>query len=77
MDFSLVTSLVRIEPHRLEALIQEDLLRYPKSSIGEIHERIGSEIKRRQVKMAIDRLVKQEKIAYQGEKRGRKYWAAP
>jgi ATP-dependent DNA helicase RecG len=77
MDFSLVTSLVRIEPHRLDALVFEDLLRYPKSSIGEIHDRIGSEIKRRQVKLAIDRLVKQGKITFQGEKRGRKYWAFP
>jgi ATP-dependent DNA helicase RecG len=75
MDFSLVTSLVRIEPHRLDALVLEDLLRYPRSSIGEIHNRIGMEIKRRQVKMALDRLVERNQIQFQGEKRGRKYWA--
>lgn len=68
------TSLSRIEPHRLDALVMEDLKRYPGSSIGEIHSRVGLEIKRRQVKGALDRLCDREKARKEGQKRGTKYW---
>ena len=74
LNFSSQTSLSRIEPHRLDALVQEDIKRYPGSAIGEIHARIGPEIKRRQVKLALDRLCDREAVRPEGEKRGRKYW---
>lgn len=74
LQFPSQTSLARIEPHRLDALVLEDIVRYPGSAIGEIHERIGSEIKRRQVKLALDRLCDADKIRPKGEKRGRRYW---
>lgn len=73
LKFPLPTTLVRIEPHRLEALVLEDIRRHPDSAIGDIHNRIGSEIRRRQVKTAIDRLVTKGRVVPSGEKRGRKY----
>jgi len=67
------TTLVRIEPHRLRALILEDVRRYPNSAIGQIHARIGSEIPRSQVKRMIDELVAEVQLVAEGLKRGRKY----
>ncbi|MDA8382126.1 MAG: hypothetical protein M0037_03490 [Betaproteobacteria bacterium] len=57
LEFPAATSLRRIEPHRLRALLIEDLERYPESAIGEIHRRIGAEIPRSQVKRMLDSLV--------------------
>ncbi|MDY6990753.1 MAG: hypothetical protein SWQ30_22150 [Thermodesulfobacteriota bacterium] len=74
MDFSGPTTLSRIEPHRLKALIVEDLERYPGSAIGDVHARIGSEINRRKIKRAIDVLLAEGGLDYKGEKRGRRYW---
>lgn len=74
LEFPSQTSLARIEPHRLDALVLEDIVRYPGAAIGEIHERIGPEIKRRQVKLALDRLCGGNKIRPEGERRGRRYW---
>lgn len=74
MAFPIHTNLTRIEPHRLDALVLEDIIRYPGSAIGDIHERIGAEIKRRQVKLALDRLCEKGSVIPEGEKRGRRYW---
>ena len=73
MDFPVRTTLGRIEPHRLRALIVEDLTRYPGSAIGEIHRRIGVEILHKQVKRTLDELVKEGQVSFDGEKRGRRY----
>ena len=73
-NFQAQTSLARIEPHRLEALVLEDIVRYPGTAIGRIHERIGLEIKRRQVKLALDRLCGKGRVRSEGDRRGRKYW---
>ncbi len=70
----LSTTLARIEPHRLEALIIEDLRRYPCSSISDIYDRVAPEIKRRRLKTALDHLVKEGKVRPEGEKRWRRYW---
>ena len=77
LDFPAKTSLARIEPHRLEALIVEDLKRYPGSAIGEINHRIGSEIKRRQIKLALDRLREAGAITCEGKNRWRRYSVSP
>jgi len=74
LNFPAQTSLARIESYRLDALVLEDLGRYPGSSIGEIHERIGKEINRRQVKVALDRLCEKGELRAEGEKRWRKYY---
>ena len=65
-----------IEPHRLAALILEDLKRYPESAIGDIRQRIGSEIYPRQVKRALDGLIDKGEVRFEGDKRWRRYWAA-
>lgn len=73
LDFAGSTSLKRIEPHRLQALVIEDLQRYPNSAIGDINKRIGEEISYRQVKSALDALCEAERVAFTGERRWRKY----
>lgn len=77
LEFPAATSLKRIEPHRLRALIVEDLERYPDSAIGEIHRRIGAaEIPRSQIKRVLDSLVADGTVRHQGEKRWRRYQVA-
>nr|WP_305043584.1 hypothetical protein [Geoalkalibacter sp.] len=67
------TTLKRIEPHRLSALIIEDVSRYPKSKIGDIHERIGREIPRSRIRRGIEQLVKAGKLMAEGVKNGTRY----
>lgn len=74
LNFPVQTSLALIESYRLDALVLEDLGRYPGSSIGEIHARIGKEINRRQVRLALNRLWKKGELRIEGEKRGCIYW---
>jgi ATP-dependent DNA helicase RecG len=76
LEFPASTTLQRIEPHRLQALIVEDLSRYPSSAGGEINRRIGVEIPYKQVKRAIDVLVAARQVLFEGDKRGRRYWLA-
>jgi ATP-dependent DNA helicase RecG len=73
LHFPASTSLKRIEPHRLQALVLEDLERYPNSAIGEIHRRIGQEIHIKQLKRTLDKLIEAGRVAASGEKRGRRY----
>lgn len=73
-DLSLGTTLTRIEPHRLEALIVEDLRRYPGSAISEVRNRVAPEVKQRRLKIALDHLVKEGKVRPEGENRWRRYW---
>ncbi|ANB03297.1 hypothetical protein ECTOBSL9_2917 [Ectothiorhodospira sp. BSL-9] len=75
LDFAGETTLKRIEPHRLAALILEDLKRYPESAIGDIRQRIGSEIHPRQVKRTLDGLIEKGEVRFAGDKRWRRYWA--
>jgi ATP-dependent DNA helicase RecG len=67
------TTLQRIEPHRLKALIVEDLRHFPGSAIGQINKRIGSEISHKRLKRAIDDLVGQKVVRAEGDRRGRTY----
>ena len=70
------TTLVRIEPHRLEALILEDLKRYPGSSSGDINRRVVPEIAIRTVRTTLERLEAARQIRHEGERRWRRYWRA-
>lgn len=70
------TTLTRIPPHRLRALILEDLTRYPGSSTSDVNRRIGVEISARTVKRALDVLVAEQVVRFEGERRWRKYWLA-
>lgn len=67
------TTLKRIEPHRLDALILEDLRRYPSSGIKEIHQRTAPELTQGKIKHRIDKLITQDHIQAIGEKRWRRY----
>ena len=73
-DFVEKTNLKRIEPHRLQELIFEDLRNYPNSSISDINKRIGDDIKQRTLKAKLDDMLYKEIIAKQGEKKGTKYF---
>ena len=67
------TTLTRITPHRLHALILEDLVRYPESSSADINRRIGLEISAKTVKRALDNLLNTNEVAYSGDRRWRRY----
>jgi ATP-dependent DNA helicase RecG len=67
------TTLSRITPHRLAALILEDLTRYPDSSSADINRRIGAEISAKTVKRALDDLVGDGRVIIKGERRWRRY----
>jgi len=75
LKFSGETTLKRIEPHRLAALVLEDLQRYPESAISDIHRRIGGEIHTKQVKRALEDLIGRGAVRFEGNKRWRRYWA--
>ncbi len=70
---TLPTSLRRIEPHRLDELVREDLKRYPGAKIGEISARIGAEINRSQLRRALARLVSSQVVAMDGQRKGARY----
>jgi ATP-dependent DNA helicase RecG len=71
------TTLRRLEPHRLRALIVEDLARYAGSSSADVHRRTAPELALRTVRRALEDLVEQEQVRYEGERRWRRYWLAP
>ena len=68
-----VTTLKRVQPHRLRALILEDLERYPDSGRADIHRRIGPEVHAKTITRALDTLLGEGAIAATGERRWRKY----
>ena len=67
------TTLTRVQPHRLRALILEDLERYPNSASPDIHRRIGKEIPSRTFRRALEDLVTEGKVEAIGIKRWRQY----
>ena len=67
------TTLRRIAPHRLQALILEDLARYPDSSSTDINRRIGAEISVKTVKRTLDDLMDAGRVTHEGERRWRRY----
>lgn len=70
---TLPTTLKRIEPHRLQELVREDLRRYPQSKIGEISKRIGPEVNRAQLKRTLADLVKLGVVLMDGARNGARY----
>lgn len=75
--FPATTTLSRIQPHRLQALIIEDLKRYPDSAFGEIRDRLGDEISKSRLRGALKKLLESNEIQYDGEKRWRRYRLSP
>ena len=70
------TTLTRMQPHRLRALVQEDVGRFPNSSISEIHRRVAPEISARTIKRVIQHLLEDGHLIASGERRWRRYQAA-
>jgi ATP-dependent DNA helicase RecG len=68
-----LTTLTRVQPHRLRALIIEDLERFPDSAKGDILRRVGPEIPERTFRRALEELVKSGDLVATGEKRWRRY----
>ena len=68
-----LTSLVRIEPHRLRALILEDLALYPGSASSEVNARVGAELSLKTIKRALDELAALGEVVFEGERRWRRY----
>lgn len=73
LKFTGETTLKRIEPHRLLALIVEDVGRYPGTKIGKIHQRVGLEIPRSRMRRAVEQLVKDGKLSPEGLRSGTRY----
>ena len=74
VDFKGKTDLKKIEPHRLQELIMTDLDIYKLSSIGDMNERIGSEISRSKLKRMLDKMVTSGVLSTEGERKARKYF---
>jgi ATP-dependent DNA helicase RecG len=73
LEFPGQTTLNRIEPHRLMALIVEDVGRYPDTKVGDIHRRVGLEIPRSRVRRAVAQLVKEGALSQEGVRSGTRY----
>jgi ATP-dependent DNA helicase RecG len=73
LEFVSGTSLKRIEPHRLMALIEEDVGHYPGARVGQIHERVGLEIPRSRIRRSIKQLVEEGRLVLEGAGRGSCY----
>lgn len=73
LNFTGETTLKRIEPHRLLALLVEDVGRYPNTKIGNIHRRVGLEIPRSRVRRAVEQLVREGKLIQEGVRSGTRY----
>ena len=67
------TTLARIEPYRLRALILEDLARHPGSASSEINGRVGPELSMKTIKRALDELAATGQVDHEGERRWRRY----
>ncbi|MFT4102130.1 MAG: ATP-binding protein [Burkholderiaceae bacterium] len=68
-----LTTLTRVQPHRLRALILEDLERFPDSSKADIWRRVGPEIPERTFRRALEDLVTSDRIMASGATRARRF----
>lgn len=72
-----LTTLTRVQPHRLRALIVEDLERFPGSASGDIHRRVGPEVPERTFRRALETLVDAGQVEPSGKGRWRTYRLKP
>ncbi|MDX9931884.1 MAG: ATP-binding protein [Bacteroidales bacterium] len=73
-EFKGLTNLKTIPTHRLEALIIEDVSRYNRSSISDIHQRVGKEIPLRTLRYQINQLIKKGELSKDGERKWTRYF---
>ena len=71
------TTLTRVQPHRLRALVLEDLERYPGSARGDIHRRVGTEINIRSLSRVLAGLVHEGAVIGEGKGRWCRYRLDP
>lgn len=74
LDVQVSTTLNRIEPHRLRALVLEDLERYPRSKAKQIRQRIGPEIPAHRIRRALEALEADGLASHEGATQARVYW---
>jgi ATP-dependent DNA helicase RecG len=67
------TTLARLEPHRLRALVLEDLRRYPGSGRADIHRRIAPEIHPKAVSRTLEELKTEGLVSSSGVTRWTRY----
>ncbi len=72
-NFKGKTNLKRIENHRLEELIFQDVKIYQPSPIGDIHTRIGKELNISKIRKTIQLMITKGVLIPKGEKRYRTY----
>lgn len=70
------TTLKRIEPHRLRALVEKDISRYPGATAPEVRSRVAPEIPASTLRDALQVLVTSQRIRPEGERRWRRYFPA-
>ena len=73
LEFKGTTTLRGIESHRLRELILRDLEIYREASISEIHQRVGTEIPRHKLKLALAVLYSERAIGRTGGGRSIRY----
>ncbi len=73
LDFKGQTDLKKIENHRLQHLIIEDLTIYQPCSIADINQRIGSEINQKKIKRLLDKMILEREVIKEGQHRWTKY----
>ena len=73
INFTGKTTLKNIEDHRLEELLYKDIKSYPLSAFGEIHKRIGEEINQFKVKRMLKKMLDNNKIFVEGERKWTRY----
>jgi ATP-dependent DNA helicase RecG len=71
------TTLARVQPHRLRALILEDLERFPVSSAKDIRRRVGPEIPERTFRNSLQVLVADGRVERIGKTQGMRYRLGP
>nr|WP_297353900.1 ATP-binding protein [uncultured Caldimonas sp.] len=71
------TTLKRMEPHRLRALIVEDLAMYPGSASSDVHRRAAPELALRTIRRALEELAATGQVRFEGDRRWRRYWLTP
>jgi ATP-dependent DNA helicase RecG len=55
-------------------LIIKDIESYPNSAISDIHKRIGEEINLHKVRRVLKKMVNENKVSIQGDKKWRRYF---
>jgi ATP-dependent DNA helicase RecG len=68
-------TLKTMEDHRLRALVEEDLLRHPRSQFGEVHARLP-DVDVRDLRKAVYALVKAGTLHHTPDRGRRRYWLA-